>query len=212
MTEPWPFGELTPVQAMVLAFTLDRPRYGYEIANRVQRGAGGSFLPNINRGAVYKALQRLEQMGYVTAVDLDAVRPITKHRCDTRQWHQATPRGRQAHHRWVTSSLSPEPERAEILGRIVSAARLGPAAIRKILVECLRYCDERERALDAVQRLDTGCPNMDILCDRLVLAERRIALRGLREWVQVASDETDAFVKQTDRHLERGTLLLRQRG
>jgi DNA-binding PadR family transcriptional regulator len=187
------------VQAVILAFTIDRRCYGYEIANRVEHGARSSFLPNLDRGNVYNALQRLERMGYVAAADLDTEHRITKRR----RWHHATDLGREAHRHWVARSLSPEPERTEILGRIVSAARLGPVAIRKILAECDRYCDERERALDTIQRLEAACPNMDVLCDQLVLAERRIALRGLREWVKVAGDEIDNFVQQqTSRHLE----------
>lgn len=213
MAKPWTFEQLTPVQAVVLAFTIDRRCYGYEIANRVEHGARGSFLPNLDRGAVYKALQRLERMGYVAAVDLDIERRITKRR----RWHHATPRGREAHRHWVARSLNPEPERTEILGRIISAARLGPVAIRKILAECDRYCDEREQALDTIQRLETACPNMDVLCDQLVLAERRIALRGLREWVKVAGGEIDTFVQQqANRHMEHmrrpecGALLMRR--
>jgi hypothetical protein len=59
---------------------------------------------------------------------------------------------------------------------------------------------------------------MDVLCDQLVLAERRIALRGLREWVKVAGDEIDTFVQQQVNrrieHMQRpehGALLMQRR-
>lgn len=186
------------MQAVVLAFMIDRPRYGYEIASRVEHGIAGSFLP-LDRGAVYSALQSLERMGYVTAIERNIERRMTKRRCDTRRWHQATTQGRDAHRRWVTGRLMPEPERVEILSRMTSAARVGPLAVRMILNECEQYCNDRERALnalDAIQMLDTEYPNLSVLCDRLVLAECKIALRGLREWVQVARDEVDTFVQQ----------------
>jgi DNA-binding PadR family transcriptional regulator len=201
MTQPlFPFKELTLAQAVVLAFTIDRPRYGYEIASRVEHGVTGSFLIYLD---VYKALESLEQMGYVNAVDRDIM--TTKRRRDTRRWFQATTRGREAHGRWVMTALTPESERTAILGRITSAARLGTSEIRRILTECEKYCDERECALDAIQKLDMEYPNIYVLCDKLVFAERKIALRGLREWVQVARNEVDAFVQQAHRHPKRIT-------
>ncbi|MFZ2050603.1 MAG: helix-turn-helix transcriptional regulator [Solirubrobacteraceae bacterium] len=195
--ESWPFKELTPVQAVILAFTIDRPRYGYEIASRVEHGMAGSFLVNLDRSAVYKALETLERMGHIAALDHGcAVSRAAKRRCDTRRWHEATTQGREAHRHWLMNKLAPEPERTEILGRIASAARLGPPAIRTVLDECEQYCAERERALEAIQRLDAECPNLTVLCDRLVFIERKTALRGLREWIEMARDEVDSFAQQ----------------
>lgn len=192
----WPFKELTPVQAVILAFTIDRPRYGYEIASRVEHGMAGSFLVNLDRSAVYKALETLERMGHISALDYRAASRAAKRRCDTRRWHEATTQGREAHRRWLMNKLAPEPERTEILGRIASAARLGPPAIRTVLDECEQYCAEREQALEAIQRLDMQCPNLSVLCDRLVFIERKTALRALREWIAMARDEVDNFVQQ----------------
>jgi DNA-binding PadR family transcriptional regulator len=188
--------ELTPTQAIVLAFTIRQRCHWHEIADGIERGVCGSFL-KLNREYVYIVLRRLEVLGYVIVVEGDAGqrRRITKRLWDERRWYRATPAGVRAYGRWIASKFNLESERAEILGRIASASAVRPGAgmLRAVLDECQAFCEGREEALAVLQALTVSCSGMDALCARLVFLERTITLRGLREWIRIARAHIAAY-------------------
>jgi len=192
--------ELKPLQAIVLAFSIQRRLYGYEIVDLVEQSVCSTVLKP-TRTAAYNALRRLQQLGCVTSDIEDATQRqrVTKRRWDDhRRWYRATPTGLHAYQQWVTRKLDDEPERAGVLVRIAIAARLGTPALRKILHECEELSNAREETLQAVPTPNSCPTGIDALCNRLVIAERRLALRGIREWIGAARHEIDAYERQQE--------------
>ena len=63
---PFQKGDLKYV---VLDLIKDKPRYGYEIIRALEEFSHGFYSPS--PGVVYPTLQMLEEMGYVSAADID---------------------------------------------------------------------------------------------------------------------------------------------
>lgn len=184
----------SPLQAIVLGLVIQRPSYGYEIANRCQRLCG-SFL-RMRYTSVYGALGRLQELGLIEALDPMQSRPGP----GARRRYRAIAKGGREYRRWMAQEISHETERAELLARIASDGRLGVATIRKVLDEYEHTLAHQARALAELRPLDTSHPASTALCERLVQAERRISVAGLEEWLGVARDEINNFEA---RHVER---------
>jgi len=60
---------------VILDLIKDKKRYGYEIIRALEERSHGFYTPSA--GAVYPTLQMLEEMGYITAVELDGKRFYT---------------------------------------------------------------------------------------------------------------------------------------
>ena len=60
---------------VILDLIKDKPRYGYEIIRSLEDRSHGFYTPSA--GAVYPTLQMLEEMGYVTAAELDGKKVYT---------------------------------------------------------------------------------------------------------------------------------------
>lgn len=59
-------GPVTPQEALVLAATWDRARYGYELVGRIEELTGGRM--KLRPGNLYRLLDRLEEKGMVEEV------------------------------------------------------------------------------------------------------------------------------------------------
>jgi DNA-binding PadR family transcriptional regulator len=191
--------ELTAAQAIVLGFAVRESCYGYEIAARIEEGVCGSFV-RLDRKAVYVILRQLEVLSCVTIVEGEQRRRTPGRLLDKRQrrWYTATPVGTRAYEQWIVSKFRAEPERVELLSRIMSASavRPGMGMLQAVLDECQAFCDGREEALAALQALTVSCSDTDALCARLVLLERTIALRGQRLWIKLARAEMAAHERR----------------
>jgi DNA-binding PadR family transcriptional regulator len=187
--------ELTAVQAIVLGFAVRESCYGYKISARIEGGVCGSFV-RLDRKAVYVILRQLEVLGCVTMVEGEQRLRTEGRLLDKRQrrWYTATPVGTRAYKQWIVSKFRAEPERVELLSRIMSASAVRPGIgmLQAVLDECQAFCDGREEALAALQALTMSCSDSDALCARLVLLERTIALRGQRMWIKLARAEMAA--------------------
>lgn len=184
----------SPLQAIVLGFVIQRPSYGYEIANRCQRLCG-SFL-YVHQTSIYGALERLSSIGLIEALD-PRPRP-TGHR--ERRYFRVTTEGGKQHHRWAESEFGQETERAQLLARIATAGRTGTRGLRQTLDRYEQVLANQAEALAERQVTDTSHPSLDALCERLVIIERRIALAGSEEWLAVARDEVNDFEVRRAEH------------
>jgi DNA-binding PadR family transcriptional regulator len=191
--------ELTSTQAIVLGFTIRRSCYAYDIEGRMRRGVCGSFVM-LDRKAVYVILGQLEVLGYVTVVQGERRWRTTGRLLDKRRrrWYKATVGGVRAYERWLLSKFNVEPERVEILGRIVSASAVasGTEALWAVLDECQAFCERREEALVALQALTVSCSGIDALCVDLVILERKITLLGQRIWIRLARAHIAAYERR----------------
>lgn len=182
------------LQAIVLGLVIQRPSYGYEIANRCQRLCG-SFL-YVRQASVYGALERLSAIGLIEALD-SRQRRVGR---GARRYFRVTAAGGDAYRNWAESEIRQETERAQLLARIATAGRLGITGLRKVLDGYEQVLIGQAKTLAEVQAADPAHPGLDALCERLVLVERRITLAGAEEWLAVARDEVDDFEARHVRH------------
>jgi DNA-binding PadR family transcriptional regulator len=184
----------SPLQAIVLGLVIQRPSYGYEIADRCQRLCG-SFL-HVHQTSIYGALERLNNVGLIEALDR---RPrLTGHR--ERRYFRVTTEGGRQHQHWAESEIRPETERAQLLARIATAGRSGTKGLRLALDRYERVLANQAENLAENQVVDASYPSLDALCERLVIVERRIALAGSEEWLAVARDEVNDFEVRRAKH------------
>jgi DNA-binding PadR family transcriptional regulator len=80
--------ELTQVETVTLAAVADRPRYGYELVQRIAELTDGRL--SLRPGNLYRVLHRLEQRGLV--IELSADEPGDARR----RYFAATDAGRRA--------------------------------------------------------------------------------------------------------------------
>lgn len=191
---------ISPFQAIVLGLLVQRRRYGYQIANLIERGVWAAIVTP-RKTAVYAALRRLESLGHIAAEETDAGARhghVSKRRwSDYRRWYRPTPQGLQAYQQWVTGRIGDEHGRAAVLVRIGIAAPLGTKALHEILDKDEALCDVQRRTLQQARAHVSASSGIAGLCNRLVIAEREITLRGIREWTQLAREELRAYERHS---------------
>lgn len=79
---------LTPIEVLTLVGLSDRPRYGYELVERI--GDLSEARIEVRPGNLYRVIHRLLERGLVT----EAAAPEPSSEGPPRQYFQATPEGR----------------------------------------------------------------------------------------------------------------------
>jgi PadR family transcriptional regulator AphA len=105
----------------VLGLLADRPRHGYEVAAELRPGASIGSAWRLSRPLVYRALERLEDLGYVEPrrQEPGAAGP-------PRVVYGPTRRGRAALHAWLDTPVSHGRDvRSGLLLKLVLLERLG---------------------------------------------------------------------------------------
>jgi DNA-binding PadR family transcriptional regulator len=82
--------ELTSLEAIVLAALADRPRYGYELVQRIEELTEGRR--QVRPGNLYRVLDRLEARGYAE----ESVNAAEAGEDERRRYFHATPAGLRA--------------------------------------------------------------------------------------------------------------------
>jgi PadR family transcriptional regulator AphA len=112
----------------VLGLLVEAPSHGYDLARALRRGAPVGAVWTVRRPLVYRALDRLVDLGYV-----EARRQEPGTAGPDRTIHGATRRGRAALRRWLASPVEHLRDvRGALLLKLVLSARLGldPEALR----------------------------------------------------------------------------------
>lgn len=79
---------LTPLEILTLSSLGDRPRYGYELVERIEELSGGHV--SVRPGNLYRVLHRLEEQGLVE----ETGSPFDGRENERRQYFGATPLGK----------------------------------------------------------------------------------------------------------------------
>jgi DNA-binding PadR family transcriptional regulator len=168
----------------LLGLLVERPAYGYELANRLAELLGPTWA--INPGQVSHTLRALEREGLITpAVD------VAKDR-KGRQVMAITQKGIEELERWWLQ----KPSGAAALPRrplLVKLALAGPRRLEACLRQVEDYrCDCAERLNEIVLRHDAAAQGPGVRTDRILL---RLGLRGdivhLRAELEWAKDAHD---------------------
>jgi DNA-binding PadR family transcriptional regulator len=186
----------------VLGLVIERPSYGYELFQRLERRYGGVLDPPISQ--IYAALNALERAELIEPLPEeeralvldDALRPAAKRQ--PKVHYRATASGARAFREWVAEQMREDPRHVELLRRIAGTAAAGVdrAGTMRALVDAYeRACVEEASMLPLPPARDGASPAAAAgeLVERLVLAARRGLLDAHFAWIAYARKEIDAF-------------------
>jgi DNA-binding PadR family transcriptional regulator len=107
------------IQHAVLGLVIERPGYGYELAQRLEEQLGSL---RASQAAVYPALRKLENNGSIR--QRQTLRAAAGHvpSWQRAKWYEATDDGRDHLHEWIVSPTEPAPLRDEIHLKIAFAS------------------------------------------------------------------------------------------
>jgi PadR family transcriptional regulator AphA len=116
-----PRASLSLTEHAVLALLVEAPRHGYELAAELRPGTELGAIWRVDRQLVYRALDRLAELGLAVAVRQEAGAGGPR-----RTVYGPTRRGRPLVRRWLTTPVEHIRDvRAELLLKLVLAGRLG---------------------------------------------------------------------------------------
>jgi DNA-binding PadR family transcriptional regulator len=192
----------------VLGLVIERPSYGYELFQRLERRYGGVLDPPISQ--IYAALNALERASLIEPLPREdelPAEPEERLRAPARRQpkvhYRATASGARAFRDWVAEQMRGDPRHVELLRRIAGTAAAGVdrAGTMRALVDAYeRACVEEASLLPLPPARDGATPAVAAgeLVERLVLAARRGQLDANFAWIAYARKEIEAF-EQTRR-------------
>ncbi|HEX4806336.1 MAG TPA: PadR family transcriptional regulator [Conexibacter sp.] len=186
----------SPVTWAVLGLVMERPSYGYELAQRLERRYG-DVLPVSSSWQIYAALNALEKAGYVEPVDPQ--QKLEAQRAKTRQpkvRYRATEAGIEAFKRWLADQMHDDPAHGDLLRKLVAGRRVAVVdsvdVVRDLVKQYEELCVAEARVLSH-DVPDTPAADLGELIERLVLEARRTKLDAHFSWMEYAHREIDAY-------------------
>jgi len=182
----------------VLGLVLERPSYGYELSQRLERRSSGVLDPPISQiYAALNALERAELIEPLPVQEAPAEEPPTARR-QPKVHYRATSSGARAFRDWVAEGMRDDPRHAELMRRIAGAASATGVdrvqAMRELVDAYERACvEEASRMPLPPMRGETPAAAAGELVERLVLAAQRGLLDAHFAWIEHARRELDAF-------------------
>lgn len=185
----------------VLGLVIERPSYGYELFQRLERRYGGVLDPPISQ--IYAALNALERAALIEPLPEaerepppDDARPAAKRQ--PKVHYRATASGARAFREWVAEQIRDDPRHVELLRRIAGTAAAGidrAGTMRDLVDAYERACVEEASMLPLPPARDGATPAAAAgeLVERLVLAARRGLLDAHFAWIAYARKEIDAY-------------------
>jgi DNA-binding PadR family transcriptional regulator len=170
----------------VLALVIERPSYGYEIAERFDRRFG-EFLP-ATQSNVYDVLKRLERDELIE----EAGRGGSRGRPQIN--YRATAEGGVAYRSWLVGQLRADPQRSELLSRLASTG-LRRAEVMMGVIDCYEEACLREGLAVATRSQSHRPASVDAmvgLVEDLIVEERRRAVDAQLGWIAYARNEIRA--------------------
>jgi DNA-binding PadR family transcriptional regulator len=186
----------------VLGLVIERPSYGYELFQRLERRYDGVLDPPISQ--IYAALNALERAALIEPLPREEALPAPEERerisakRQPKVHYRATASGARAFREWVAEQMREDPQHVELLRRIAGAAAAGVdrAGMMRELVDAYeRACVEEASMLPLPPARSAATPAVAAgeLVERLVLAARRGLLDAHFAWIAYARREIDAF-------------------
>ncbi|HKG39549.1 MAG TPA: PadR family transcriptional regulator [Conexibacter sp.] len=186
----------------VLGLVIERPSYGYELFQRLERRYGGVLDPPISQ--IYAALNALERASLIEPLQDEepSDEPEERLRAPARRQpkvhYRATASGARAFREWVADQMRDDPHHVEMLRRIAGTAAAGVdrTGTMRALVDAYEHaCVEEASQLPLPPARDGTTPAVAAgeLVERLVLAARRGLLDAHFAWIAYARKEIEAF-------------------
>lgn len=186
-------GASSPVTGALLGLLLERPGYGYELAQRLNERMGPSW--KLTPSSIYSVLERLEadQLVRRTVKDMPG-----RQRQRERIMFHATDAAAEAFEEWLARPARKEPIRTELLAKI-AVARPGDAArLLESLDEYERECRVFLKGADEQRVIDAEGPGRrpwNALLSEVIETAADQQLRAELEWVEFARRRIGGFLE-----------------
>lgn len=186
-------GATSPVTGALLGLLLERPGYGYELAQRMNERMGPAW--RLTPSSIYPVLERLEAEQLVTR----AVKEMTgRQRQRERVMYHATAAAEEAFEHWLSRPARKEPVRIELLARIAVARPQDAPRLLAALDEYERDCHE---LLETSSDADAGTASSSVddeqswgdLLTEVVHGAIGEHLRAELDWIRFARERIVAF-------------------
>jgi DNA-binding PadR family transcriptional regulator len=175
----------SPVNWALLGLVIERPSYGYELAQRFDT-AYGDVLNVSSASHIYTALNALqarsliEQMPSVRALQPDAARQPKPH-------YRATELGVRSYRDRLVVQMREDRSRSQLLVRQLAALMREPEAALDVLDRYEQACLEEASRVPMYKAQDSA--DASGLVSRLTSEENRLAADARLAWVQYARRE-----------------------
>lgn len=183
-------GASSPVTGVLLGLLLERPGYGYELAQRMNERMGPAW--RLTTSSIYPVLERLESDGLVrrTVKDMPG-----RQRQRERVMYHATAAAEAAFEQWLARPARKEPVRTELLAKIAVAREVDVprllAALDEYEQDCLALLETADGARPGDGASDSAWP---ALLSELIQGATGEHLRAELEWLRFARKRISKFV------------------
>ncbi len=175
------------VACAVLGLVIEKPSHGYEIGQRFERRFGG-FL-RVGRSSIYAALGTLLEAALIEKMAARSTTGVSRG-AKAGACYRATAAGARAYRAWLAERLRSDPQRVEMLGRMMLAGVHSVDAALDFIAryerECIREAQELARPGAATVSEDDGVGD---LVERLLIEERRRMIDAQLAWINYARAE-----------------------
>jgi DNA-binding PadR family transcriptional regulator len=169
----------------LLGLVIERPSYGYELAQRFRRVYGDTLvLSNIKR--VYEALNALMARSLIEEASEEP--PGSSTTRSPRPRYRATDQGVGAYQDWLVNQMAEARQRSRLFAR--QLAMLEPHAALEVLGEY-----EREALADA-DEVSPADAQREGVAERLANEEEQMSLEVRLTWIEYARKELEALIEQ----------------
>jgi DNA-binding PadR family transcriptional regulator len=181
----------SPVNWAVLGLVIERPSYGFEIANRFER-VYAETLSLSGASHIYSALDRLVDRGLAETMPGGGGRQPKLH-------YRATALGVASYEDWVVDRVADEQRRQELWVRQLGIFACDPGAALRLLERI-----QRQYLKDAGQIGRSSGPSAmasrPALIDDLVAERRRLEAGGTLSWFRYAQERFEALAQHSQVH------------
>lgn len=183
----------SPLAWALLGLVIERPSYGYELAQRF-RQAYGETLALTYRKDVYRLLATLHEHELIEETAPSAPEKPAPSRLP-KPHYRATEHGVRAYEEWLLIQMEEDRQRQRLFTR--QLAMLEPQAALEVIdrweEECLTEADETSPAQSA----------REVMADRLADQDEQLALQARLSWIRYARHELTALRKDPPQGGER---------
>jgi DNA-binding PadR family transcriptional regulator len=183
-------GATSPVTGVLLGLLLERPGYGYELAQRMNERMGPAW--KLTTSSIYPVLERLESERLVSRT----VKEMSgRQRQRERVMYHATEGAEQAFEQWLARPARKEPVRTELLAKIAVAR---PVDVPRLLAALDEYEHDCLTLLETAA--DGGAPEQPgegpwpALLAELIRGATGEHLRAELGWIAFARKRLAEFV------------------
>lgn len=175
------------VQWALLGLVIERPSYGYELAQRFESAYEGMLhLSGISY--VYTALDTLQRRGMIEEI------PGTRSGRQPKPRYRATAEGIDNYKERLTAQIQEDFRRSRLFARQLAVFAHQPEAALKVIESYGEACLEEAGGMPAIAPASAPADGISGLAARLVSEESRLSMEAKLPWVEYARSEFKALI------------------